>query len=54
VKIGSVSSIHMHFDYATKAMTILVYTEHGEGQIDVVNIDQETTERLRGRVDMSL
>ena len=48
VKIGSVSSIHMHFDYATKAMTILVYTEHGEGQIDVVNIDQETTERLRG------
>lgn len=48
VKIGAVSSIHMHFDYTTKGMTILVYTDHGEGQIDVINMDKETEERLRG------
>ena len=42
VKIGSVSSIRMRFDYATKAMTILVYADSDPGQIEIVNIDEAT------------
>jgi paraquat-inducible protein B len=47
VKIGVVSGIHMHFNYATKAMTILVYADFGERQIEIVNMDQATAERLK-------
>jgi paraquat-inducible protein B len=47
VKIGAVSGIHMHFNYATKAMTILVYADFEQGQIEIVNMDQETAARLK-------
>jgi len=47
VKIGAVTSIRMHFNYATKAMTILVYADFGEAQIETVNMDQETAARLK-------
>ena len=41
VKIGAVSNIQMHFDYATKAMTILVYTEFEKGRVVTVNVYEE-------------
>jgi phospholipid/cholesterol/gamma-HCH transport system substrate-binding protein len=47
VKIGAVSDIRMHFDYASKAMTILVYADFEERQIDTVNLDEATAEHLR-------
>jgi len=47
VKIGAVSSIHMHFNYATKAMTILVYSDFDPSKIEIVNLDKETYERLK-------
>ncbi|RPJ21639.1 MAG: MCE family protein, partial [Desulfobacteraceae bacterium] len=47
VKIGAVSSIHMNFNYATKAMTILVYSDFDPGKIEIVNLDKETAERLK-------
>ena len=31
VKVGAVSDIRMHFDYATKGVTVLVYAEFDEG-----------------------
>jgi paraquat-inducible protein B len=47
VKIGAVSGIHMHFNYANKALTVIVYADFGERQIEVVNMDQETTARIK-------
>jgi paraquat-inducible protein B len=47
VKIGAVSGIHMHFNYANKTMTILVYSDFDPSSIEVVNMDKETAERLR-------
>jgi paraquat-inducible protein B len=47
VKVGTVSGIHMHFNYATKALIVLVYAEFEQGQIQTVNIDEATAERLR-------
>jgi paraquat-inducible protein B len=47
VKIGAVSGIHMHFNYATKAMTVIVYSNFEQGQIEVINMDQETAARLK-------
>ena len=47
VKIGSVSNIHMHFNYATKAMTILVYADFEQRQIETNNMDEATTEQLK-------
>jgi paraquat-inducible protein B len=51
VKIGSVSSIRMRADYATKAMTILVYSDFDPSQIEIVNIDKATAKEttLRDR-----
>jgi paraquat-inducible protein B len=46
VKIGSVSDIHMHFDYATKAMTILVYAEFEGGIVHTINPDEELAKAL--------
>lgn len=46
VKIGSVSDIHMHFDYATKAMTILVYAEFERGMVHTINQDMELAKAL--------
>jgi paraquat-inducible protein B len=40
VKIGAVSSIHMHFNYSTKAMTILVYADFEPTKIEITNIDE--------------
>jgi paraquat-inducible protein B len=42
VKIGSVISIRMRADYATKAFTVLVYTDFDPSQIENVNIDKAT------------
>jgi paraquat-inducible protein B len=46
VKIGSVSSIRMRADYATKAMTILVYSDFDPSQIEVVNMDEATAKEI--------
>jgi paraquat-inducible protein B len=47
VKIGSVSSIRMRFNYETKAIDILVYAEFETGQMEIVNLDQATVEKIR-------
>ncbi|MCU0595108.1 MAG: MlaD family protein [Desulfobacterota bacterium] len=39
VKIGAVSSIHMHFNYSTKALTILVYADFEPTKIEITNMD---------------
>jgi paraquat-inducible protein B len=49
VKTGAVSNIRMRFDYATKAMTILVYSDFEPGQIEVANIDEATAKELTKR-----
>jgi len=46
VKIGAVSVIRMQFNYATKAMTILVYVDSDPTQFEVVNIDEATAEEI--------
>ena len=46
VKIGAVSDIQMHFDYATKAITILVYTEFEKGRIVTANVYEELAKTL--------
>jgi len=46
VKIGSVSDIQMHFDYSTKAITILVYTEFEKGRVVTVNLYAELAKSL--------
>jgi len=50
VKIGAVSSIRMRADYATKAFTIVVYTDFDPSQIQIVNLD-EATFKAKTRVD---
>jgi len=47
VKIGAVTSIRMHFDYATKALTVVVYADFEQGQIEVINLEKETAERIK-------
>ena len=42
VKVGSVSNIRMRFNYATKALTILVNTDFEPSQIETVNMDEAT------------
>jgi paraquat-inducible protein B len=46
VKLGSVSSIRMRADYATKAFTILVYADFEPSQMEFVNIDQATLKSI--------
>ncbi len=46
VKIGAVSVIRMQFNYATKAMTILVYVDSDPTQFEVVNIDEATAKEI--------
>ena len=46
VKIGSVSSIRMRFNYATKAMTILVYADFEPQQVETVNVDEEMAKEI--------
>jgi paraquat-inducible protein B len=46
VKIGSVSSIRMRFNYATKAMTILVYADFEPQQVETVNLDEEMAKEI--------
>jgi paraquat-inducible protein B len=41
VKIGAVSSIHMHFNYSTKVLTILVYADFEPTKIEITNMDEE-------------
>ncbi|MGE5840006.1 MAG: MlaD family protein [Deltaproteobacteria bacterium] len=48
VKIGTVSSIRMLFNYANKAVTILVYADFGEGQMETVNLDETMAKELKG------
>jgi paraquat-inducible protein B len=42
VKIGAVSSIHMHFNYSTKALVILVYADFEPTKIEITNMDDAT------------
>lgn len=46
VKLGSVSSIRMRADYATKAFTILVYSDFEPSQIEFVNLDQAAVKAI--------
>jgi paraquat-inducible protein B len=46
VKIGSVSSIRMRADGATKALTILVYADFDPSQIEVINVDKATAKEV--------
>jgi paraquat-inducible protein B len=47
VKTGAVSSIRMRFDYATKAMTIVVYVDSDPSQIETVNLDVTLAEEIK-------
>jgi paraquat-inducible protein B len=47
VKVGSVSAIHMNFNYATKALTVVVYAEFEPTQVETTNITEAQFERLR-------
>jgi paraquat-inducible protein B len=47
VKIGSVSAIHMHFNYATKALTVLVYAEFDQAQVETSNISEADARLVR-------
>jgi paraquat-inducible protein B len=44
--LGSVSGIHMRFNFATKDFTILVATEFDPGQIETVNMDEATAKKF--------
>jgi paraquat-inducible protein B len=46
VKIGSVSNIRMRFNYATKVMTIVVFSDFDPSQIEVINVDEATAKKL--------
>jgi len=46
VKIGAVSDIQMHFDYATKAINILVYSEFEKGRVLTVHVYEDVARRL--------
>ena len=46
VKIGAVSNIQVHFDYGTKAMTILVYAEFQQGKVHAVNVEEDLAKTL--------
>lgn len=46
VKIGSVSSISMRFNYATKAITILVYADFEPSLVQTVNVDEAEAKEL--------
>jgi paraquat-inducible protein B len=46
VKLGSVSGIHMRFNFATKDFMILVATEFDPGQIETVNMDEATAKKF--------
>ena len=49
VKIGAVTSIRMHFDYATKALTVVVYADFEQAQVELANIDRAGAEKIRER-----
>jgi len=46
VRIGAVSRMRMSFNYATKAMTILVYSDFDPNPIEIVNMDEATAKTL--------
>jgi paraquat-inducible protein B len=46
VPVGSVSNIQMHFDYATKGITILVYTEFEKARVVTANVYDELVKTL--------
>jgi paraquat-inducible protein B len=54
VKVGSVSKIQMHFDYETKAVTILVYAEFEKGQVTTVNVYDDLTKALGDQVQYTV
>ncbi|MBP1739938.1 MAG: Mammalian cell entry related domain protein [Deltaproteobacteria bacterium] len=54
VKIGAVSDIQMHFDYATKAITILVYVEFEKGRVVTVNVYDELVKTLGGQTQYTV
>jgi len=46
VRIGSVSNIQMHFNYTTKAITVLVYTEFEKGRVVTVHVFEDLVKTL--------
>lgn len=47
VKVGIVSSIRMVFNYETKAINILVYTEFETELMQIVGVDKATADKIR-------
>jgi paraquat-inducible protein B len=45
VKLGSVSAIHMNFNYATKNLEVVVYAEFEPAQVEVTHITEAQRER---------
>jgi paraquat-inducible protein B len=45
VKIGSVTAIHMNFNYSTKVLNVLVYAEFEQGQVETTHINEAQRER---------
>jgi paraquat-inducible protein B len=47
VKIGAVSDVHMHLNYATEDLSIIVYIETEQAQVTTANIDAAAAEKVR-------
>jgi paraquat-inducible protein B len=47
VKIGAVSDIRMYFNYTKKSITIIVYSDHGEGQVEVIDLEEAKAGRIK-------
>jgi paraquat-inducible protein B len=47
VKIGAVSDILMHLNYATKALFIVVYIDTEQRKVETANMDEAAAEKIR-------
>ena len=47
VKIGAVNSIRLRGDSETKTFTVLVFTDFDPSQIEMVNVDEATAQKIR-------
>jgi paraquat-inducible protein B len=47
VKIGAVSDIHMHLNYETKELSIVVYINSEQSQVEAASIDEALAEKIK-------